>query len=60
MTIELDVRGRRYLEDRATAGIVAGSRSRLASFTERWTLGLTDDPKEPWRIRAVGAHAATL
>ncbi len=60
MTIEVDVRGRRYLEARDTAVVLAGSRSRPTSFTERWTLGLTDDPREPWRIRAVGAHAATL
>ncbi|HZU61781.1 MAG TPA: Tim44-like domain-containing protein [Solirubrobacteraceae bacterium] len=60
MTIEVDVRGRRYLEDRDTAAVVAGSRTRPTSFTERWTLGLTDDPREPWRIRSVEAPAATL
>jgi predicted lipid-binding transport protein (Tim44 family) len=60
MTIEVDVRGRRYIEDRDTAAVVAGSRTRVTSFTERWTLGLTEDPREPWRIRAVGAQAAAL
>ncbi len=58
MTIEVDVRGRRYLEERDTATVVTGSRTRPTSFTERWTLGLTDDAREPWRIRAVGAPTA--
>jgi predicted lipid-binding transport protein (Tim44 family) len=60
MTIEVDVRGRRYLEDRDTAALVAGNRTRPTSFTERWTMALTDDPAQPWRIRSVGAQAAAL
>ena len=40
MTIEVDIRGRRYVEDRDTTAVVAGSRSRPTSFTERWTLSL--------------------
>ncbi|MGH2869626.1 MAG: TIM44-like domain-containing protein, partial [Solirubrobacteraceae bacterium] len=55
MTIEVDLSGRRYLEDRDTAAVLAGSRSRATSFTERWTLSLTDDASEPWQITAVGA-----
>jgi predicted lipid-binding transport protein (Tim44 family) len=60
MTIEVDVRGRRYLEQRDTAAVVAGSRSRTTAFTERWTLALDDDPREPWRIVAVGADPARI
>jgi predicted lipid-binding transport protein (Tim44 family) len=55
MTIEVDLTGRRYLEDRDTAAVLAGSRSRATSFTERWTLSLTAEASEPWQITAVGA-----
>jgi predicted lipid-binding transport protein (Tim44 family) len=55
MTIEVDLSGRRYLENRDTAGVVAGSRTRTQSFTERWTLSLTDDERQPWRITAADA-----
>jgi len=55
MTIEVDLTGRRYIENRDTTAVVAGSRSRQTSFTERWTLSLTDDADQPWRITAVAA-----
>ncbi|HEY5189607.1 MAG TPA: Tim44-like domain-containing protein [Solirubrobacteraceae bacterium] len=55
MTIEVDLTGRRYVEDRDTAAVVAGNRSRATSFTERWTLSLTADAAEPWQITAVAA-----
>jgi predicted lipid-binding transport protein (Tim44 family) len=55
MTIEVDLSGRRYLENRDTAGVVAGSRTRTQSFTERWTLSLTGDERQPWRITSAGA-----
>jgi predicted lipid-binding transport protein (Tim44 family) len=57
MTVEVDLHGRRYLEDRDTAAVVAGSRSRPTEFTEHWTFALTDDPQNPWRIRGVGSGA---
>jgi predicted lipid-binding transport protein (Tim44 family) len=53
MTIEVDLTGRRYLENRDTTAVVAGSRSRATSFTERWTLALNGDKAEPWRITSV-------
>jgi hypothetical protein len=40
MTVELELGGRRCVEDRDTAAVVAGSRDAPASFTERWTLAL--------------------
>jgi len=52
MTIEVDLTGRRYVENRDTAAVLAGSRTRKTSFTERWTLALTDDERQPWRITA--------
>jgi predicted lipid-binding transport protein (Tim44 family) len=55
MTVELEVAGRRYLQDRDTAAVVAGSQDRPTSFTERWTLALSSDPAQPWRIVAVNA-----
>jgi predicted lipid-binding transport protein (Tim44 family) len=55
MTVEVDITGRRYLEDRDTAAVLAGSRSRSSSFTERWTFALTADQAQPWQITATGA-----
>jgi predicted lipid-binding transport protein (Tim44 family) len=54
MSIEVDIEGKRYLEDRDTAAVVAGVQSRSSSFTEHWTLVLDGDSAEPWRIAAVG------
>jgi predicted lipid-binding transport protein (Tim44 family) len=55
MMVEVDLTGRRYIENRDTTAVVAGSRSKATSFTERWTFSLTDDEAQPWRITAVGA-----
>jgi predicted lipid-binding transport protein (Tim44 family) len=59
MAIEVDVEGRRYIEDRSTIEVVAGSRSRAARFTEHWTFALKGDAAEPWRIVTVGTPART-
>jgi hypothetical protein len=55
MAIEVDLTGRRYIENRDTAAVLAGSRTRETGFTERWTLSLTDDPQQPWRITSVAS-----
>lgn len=55
MTLEVDLTGRRYLEDRDTTAVVSGSKSRKSSFTERWTLALNGDAAQPWRIVAVSS-----
>jgi predicted lipid-binding transport protein (Tim44 family) len=55
MTVEVDLTGHRYLEDRDTTAVLAGSRSRPVSFTERWTMTLDGDQSQPWRISAVGS-----
>jgi predicted lipid-binding transport protein (Tim44 family) len=57
MTIELDIRGRRYVQDRDTTRILSGSSTRSIQFTERWALALTDDSQMPWRITSVQAPA---
>ena len=49
-TVEADLSGRRYLEDRDTVAVIEGSKDRATTFTERWTLALGDDPATPWRI----------
>ena len=54
MTMEVDLTGRRYVENRDTTAVLAGSRTRKISFTERWTMSLTGDDRQPWRITAVG------
>jgi predicted lipid-binding transport protein (Tim44 family) len=58
MTVEVDVEGRRYLEDRDTTRVVAGSRSRSTSFSEHWVFALDGNAAQPWRIVAVGAPVA--
>jgi predicted lipid-binding transport protein (Tim44 family) len=50
MTVEVDVSGRRYVQDRDTAAVVSGSAEREARFTERWLMGLNGDDRNPWRI----------
>jgi predicted lipid-binding transport protein (Tim44 family) len=57
MTVEADVSGRRYREDRDTAAVVEGSKEREVTFTERWTLALDSSGEMPWRIAETGAAA---
>jgi predicted lipid-binding transport protein (Tim44 family) len=57
MTIEVDLTGKRYLEDRATAAVLEGSSTRDSSFTERWKLALGGDAAQPWRIVETRAPA---
>lgn len=58
MTIDVAIRGRRYVQDRDTTRILSGSSTHTVQFNERWTLALTDDPQTPWRIASVRAPAA--
>ena len=53
MTIDVDLRGRRYIEERDTTRVLLGSATRLVGFTERWTLSLSGDDAQPWRIASV-------
>src|SRR5215213_5354855 len=50
MTVDLELAGRRYVEDRDTAAVVTGSKDSAATFTQRWTLALDGPPDAPWRI----------
>ena len=58
MSIEIEISGRRYIEDRNTTALLAGSQTREASFTEYWTLALSGDATTPWRIIAIGTPVA--
>ena len=58
MTIEVEVGGRRYVEDRDTAAVVGGSKDHPVAFTERWTLAVTGGHSAPWRIVAPSASAS--
>jgi hypothetical protein len=53
MTVEVDVTGTRYLQNRDTAAVVSGSDSGTTDFTERWTMALSGPDDEPWRIAGV-------
>ncbi len=57
MSLEVQLSGKRYIEDRDTTDIVSGSQDHEAHFTEHWTMGLSGDGEQPWRIVAVGAPA---
>jgi predicted lipid-binding transport protein (Tim44 family) len=50
MGVVVEAEGRRYVEDRDTAAVVAGSQSAAVKFTEHWTLALDGDDANPWRI----------
>jgi predicted lipid-binding transport protein (Tim44 family) len=58
MTIEVDVIGRRYIENRRTTEVLAGNQSRETSFTEHWTFALDGPATQPWRIAATRAPLA--
>jgi predicted lipid-binding transport protein (Tim44 family) len=50
MTVELEVHGCRYIEDRDTAAVMSGSPQRATTFHERWRIALDGDDSHPWRI----------
>ena len=50
MTVEIELEGKRYVQDRDTAAVLSGSRDEAVTFTERWTLGLDGDATTPWKI----------
>jgi hypothetical protein len=59
MTVEVDVSGRRYIQDRDTAAVLSGDAEKDKSFTERWLMGLSGDDKNPWQIVDATAPKAT-
>jgi predicted lipid-binding transport protein (Tim44 family) len=55
MTVELDVVGRRYVQDRDTAAVLSGDDTRDTTFSERWKMSLSGDDKNPWQIASARA-----
>lgn len=58
MTVDVEMTGRRYIEDRDTTAVLAGSPARATSFTEHWTFALDGDSREPWRIASASVPVA--
>jgi predicted lipid-binding transport protein (Tim44 family) len=59
MTLDVEVTGTRYVQDRDTTDVVSGNASSATDFTERWTMALDGSDEQPWRIAGVaGATAA--
>ena len=52
-TVHMRLRGVRYVEDRDTLDLVAGSRDRASRFDGTWTLALDGPDDSPWRVAAV-------
>ena len=50
MTVDVELGGRRYVEDRDTAAVVSGSKDSSTTFTEHWVLALDGPADAPWRI----------
>jgi predicted lipid-binding transport protein (Tim44 family) len=50
MTVELEVQGCRYIEDRDTTAVLSGSPHTASVFREHWRLALDGDDAHPWRI----------
>jgi len=55
MTVEVHLQGRRYIEDRDTTAVLAGSPSHAVKFTEHWTFTLDGDSRQPWLLAAVAS-----
>ena len=58
MTVEVGVRGRRYVENRDTVAVLSGSKDDEVEFTERWTLALSGPDDAPWQIVDASSAAA--
>jgi predicted lipid-binding transport protein (Tim44 family) len=56
LTVELEVTGHRYVEDRDTTAVLAGSPNHEAHFFERWRLEMRDGSEHPWQIADAAAR----
>jgi predicted lipid-binding transport protein (Tim44 family) len=50
MTVEARIAGARYVENRDTTTVIAGSKEHEVVFTERWRMVLDGRDDTPWRI----------
>ena len=55
MTVEVQIQGRRYIEDRDTTAVLAGSPSHETKFTEHWTFALDGDSRQPWLLASASS-----
>jgi predicted lipid-binding transport protein (Tim44 family) len=53
MTVDVELGGRRYVEDRDTAAVLSGSKDGATAFSERWTFALDGPADSPWRVVSV-------
>jgi hypothetical protein len=58
MTVEVDVGGRRYVEDRDTAAVVRGEKETAVTFRERWSLVLDGATETAWRLTNLDTAAS--
>lgn len=60
--VEVEVTGRRYVEDRETAEVLSGIKTSTTTTVERWTLALSGPDERPWQIvqATSGAFPRTL
>ncbi len=54
VTADVELRARRYVEDRDTAALLSGSRDAATTWTARWTLTLDGAADWPWRLADAG------
>ena len=57
MAVDVKIHGRRYLQDRASTAILAGSDAHAVTFTERWTFTLSGNAENPWQVSSVASPA---
>jgi predicted lipid-binding transport protein (Tim44 family) len=57
MTVEAELSGHRYRENRDTTTVVNGSKEREVTFTESWTMALDGNDRTPWRLVGSGGAA---
>jgi len=59
MSIEAELTGRRYRENRDTTTVMEGSKDDETTFTESWTMALDGNDETPWRlVGSTSAHYA--
>ena len=58
MTIEVDITGNRYLENRDTTAVLSGQPVRGDELHRALDPGADGDERQPWRIATVGSPLA--
>jgi predicted lipid-binding transport protein (Tim44 family) len=53
MTVDVELGGRRYVEDRDTAAVLSGSKNRATGFAQRWEFALSASADHPWQLKGI-------